>query len=708
MRSCNVIYRKCNWDGFDLFPNSKSLVWPAMAFRILIAGYPQRNLNFFELTLLRLLQIKSCNIEILCRVTCLREGFVRLILRRLRGRGLVKDFVLTDTGKDVLNNTMNEAPVIQNAFVFADCMSGTFYPVIASQLNMISAKQNGDMVTFRLSKTQGDKCAQIVGKVKRCNRPTLEDILNILHQFNKLCQALSTTPAVLYQDLPQYIEISKDTPELVWLYTEVRLGRNNHRIYISDPFLDLDSELLDGNMCSQQEDDATQEQLNRIIDELKQTGIDVNNSASDKVIDRYSSISDLVRPLDMEDHDKVQIGLSEYETMERLSDFYYALEQAFKRMLDAFDYSELVKSVSSLESETFNTMLRKIAVNQGMLPIERQKADLHHCDNKIDDSGKPWLKIQTDFKDFFDLSGSRLQDCSSGEANLRVWIALALLISQKRQLPAIRRLKLQHPDFLLFVSFLTPYRNNQNHGDSSVLIPYYKEMEECLKKTKEIVGILLPDLDISPETDQEMADLDAEKRVKAYFEAEYQLSQTISYARMRKLPKDVKEHMIMIIFHSLRKNKFYVFSHIMAIDSLMFRILCAERLPRQVAVDRAGREEVARGTKGTDVLNKAKRNFPGLADVFWEILPWKLEETLSGKPLSLRANLLCLLAYCDHGNHRKYFNKERLSFLEDVLRLRAHNWQDLVSRQPFETIEQLGKQAIEFTISIIEEYNYGK
>ena len=76
--------------------------------------------------------------------------------------------------------------------------------------------------------------------------------------------------------------------------------------------------------------------------------------------------------------------------------------------------------------------------------------------------------------------------------------------------------------------------------------------------------------------------------------------------------------------------------------------------------------------------------------------------------MSLRANLLCLLAYCDHGNHRKYFNKERLSFLENVLRLRAHNWQDVVSRQPLETIEQLGKQAIEFTISIIEEYNYGK
>lgn len=705
-RDYKVLYHKPNWDGLDLFPDvSVRLVWPTWVFSVLAAVYPQRELNFFEICILRMLRLTSCNVEILCERTCLREGFIRLILRRLRDQGYVKDFHLTERGTDVLDNTIAEEPEIRNVFVFQDCLSKKFYPIIASKLDIKSGKAEDTNVWFRVSKKQKID-ARMACPQSPYEKPKLDDVKKIIHEFGNLNIQYSINTEAVYSESPQSIEISRARPELVWVYSEARLGKNNHRIYVSDPFLDLDSVILSENMFAQE--------LNGIATELKQRGVTLSGemTSGDEKICRYESLDYLLRPLDAEvDPSQLQSNLSTDEIMGHLSDYYYAMEQAFKKMLAEYDYTNLANSLRGTDEETLKSLLIQLAADLG-LRISRQRSSVTanaggHSDALVaptvpDDqsvqetdndcsstptTSKPWLKNKLILEHFFFFRGSRFQDCLSGEANLRVWLGLAMLVNTKMPLPALK--KLFQVDFLLYIDYLADFRNAQDHGVTPKRFPDRDQLAECLNATRDIVSCLLPDLNISAQTYDNIAELSEKDRIARYYKAEADLIRELGYARTRNLPKSLREKLIAIKFHTLCGNQDRIFSNIQVIDNLMFQIARAEKIP---------------STPGVEVLRKARSNFPSLPEIFWEINPQKLVGTIAGVAQSLRASLVCLLAFGE--KHRGFFTPERLQYLEQVLRLRTHNWREGVSRQPFSEIASLGEQTISFAVAIIKEYRY--
>lgn len=676
MKDYKVLYfHKPNWDGMDLFPDvSVPLLWPANVFSVLVAGYPQRKLNFFEVSILRLLNLNLCNIEILCERTCLREGFIRLILRRLRDQGYVNEFHLTALGLDMLNKTMAEQPEIRNVFVFRDCLSKKFYPIIASRLEIKSGRSNEDgEIMFRTAKSSKKISASIACQVCRCSPPTQADVMEIIHEFNALCVSQAVDSNSIYRESPEHIEISKEKPDFVWFYSEARLGRKNHRIYVSDPFWDHDSVILGENMNS--------DILNRIAVEIKQRGVTVPDESYNK-INRFESLELLLSPLtDKNDKSDQLPNFSDSDRMERLSDYCYALEQAFKKMLNEYDYKKLVNTLREIDENTIKDVLMNLAIDMGLKPHYKGNLDPQITDLK------PWLKQDFSLEHFFLFSGSRLQECLSGEASLRFWLGLALLVDKKSSLISFR--KLLNTDFILFVNYLIGFRNSEYHGDISEKLPTMTQLKLCLEITRDIVDCLLPDLNISSLACNEMSGLDLQTRDERYYKAEADLTHRLGYAKMRKLPRDVREKLIQIKFHTIGKHKTYIFSNILIVDSLMFRITRAERLPE---------------LPGNEVLQRAKSNFPQLPEIFWEINPRKLTNTIAGVPQSLRASLLCLMAFCE--KHKAFFNSNRLQYLEEILHLRKHNWQECVQSQPFGEIEKLGEQTIAFATAIIEEYHY--
>ena len=680
MSNYKVLYfHKPNWEGMDLFPDvSVPLLWPTNVFSVLVAAYPQRQLNFFEIGILRLLRLNSCNVEILCKQTCLRDGFIRLILRRLRDQGFVRDFHLTEQGLDLLNETMAEQPVTRNVFVFRDCLSKKFYPIIASKLEIQHGSARDGDVFFRPSKSSRKISA--IPAHQACNRlppPTQSDVMEIIHDFNVLSLSHTVNSSSVYNESPEHIEICGEKPDFVWLYSDARLGRKNHRIYVSDPFWEQDSVILGENMnCSE---------LNHIAMDLKQRGVTVTGELplENNKIDHFESLGFLLRPLNEEKDPSAPLPLlSDSDRMERLSDYYYAIEQAFKKMLDEYDYKNLIDSLRGIDDNTIQGVLMNLAVDKGMPPHYRPPSDVIKS-SKI----SPWLKQDFSLKQFFLFSGSRLQECLTGEANLRFWLGLALLVDKKRPLPSLRRLFKK--EFLQFIIYLVAFRNSEYHGDISKVLPTMPQLESCLKKTRDIVDCLLPELNISSLAYNEMSGLDTKTRDERYYKAESDLTHQLGYEKMRKLPSKLREKLIQIKFHMIGKHKNYIFSNIMIIEHLMFKIAHAERLP---------------DIPGSEVLQRAQSHFPQLPHIFWEINPRKLTNTIAGIPQSFRASLLCLMAFCE--KHKGFFNADRLQYLECVLHLRTHNWQECVQSKPFSEIEKIGEQTIAFTTAIIEEYHY--
>ena len=704
MKDYKVLYfHKPNWEGMDLFPDvSVPLLWPTYVFSVLVAEYPQRKLNFFEICILRLLGLSSCNVDILCERTCLREGFVRLILRRLRDQGLVKEFHLTEQGQDMLNETMAEEPVIRNVFVFCDCLSKKFYPMIASKLEIRHGNGGDDNISFSVTKGSRRISASPACQPSRCKPPTQTDVMEIIHEFNALCATQTADSPSIYQESPENIEVSREKPDLVWLYSEARLGRNNHRIYVSDPFWSSDSVILGENMDFPE--------LDRVTAELKRRGVTIHGEPhfdGDDKIDRFESLQSRLRPLSGNpDQAELQTNLSESDRMERLSDFYYALEQSFKKMLEAYDYTNLVNSLRGFDENTIRDLLIRLAADLGVKSRHGRNNDNAPAppppDTRADksdaaggDTGpnveppapKPWLKQNLSLERFFSFSGSRLQECLTGEANLRFWLGLALLVDKKRPLPA--RQKLFRTEVFQFIDYLSDFRNSEYHGGMAEQLPTRNEMESCLVIARGIVDFLLPDSNISALADSETSDLDEQSLNERYYKAESDLIHQLGYAQMRQLPKDLKEKLIRIRFHIIGRNREYIFSNILMIDSLLFKIAAAERLPE---------------IPGNDVLQRARSHFPQLPEIFWEVNPRKLTGVIAGIPQSLRASLVCLMAFCE--KHRAFFTPERLLYLEQVLRLRTHDWQGNVLKKDFTEIEKLGEQTISFTIAIIKEYRY--
>ena len=700
-RDYKILYHKPNWDGLDLFPDvSVKLLWPTWVFSVLAAVYPQRQLNFFEICILRLLRLASCNVDILCERTCLREGFIRLILRRLRDRGYVKEFHLTELGADVLDDTLAEEPEIRNVFVFQDCLSKKFYPILALKLDIKSGRDDARNVRFAVSRDQKKIEARTACPQSPYEKPKPDDVKKIIHEFQNLHIPDMMNTEEFASVSPQSIEISRGKPDLIWAYSEARLGKNNRRIYVSDPFLGLDSIILGENMFAPE--------LNSVATGLMRRGVTLSGEPpyGDGKIGRFESLADLLRPLEAgNDPAKLQSDLSAGDTIRHLSDYYYAMEQAFRKMLAEYDYTNLANSLRRCDEETIISLLIPLAADLGLNISRRQRVVATSDDdsaaptepddqNASDDrsshdaatASKPWLKKKFIPERFFSFRGSRFQECLRGEANLRVWLGLAMLVNKKSPLPALR--KLFQEDFLLFIDYLADFRNAQDHGETVERLPERKQLEECRNTVRGIVSCLLPDL-MSAQTYEETADLSEKKRSELHYQAEADLCRELGYAETYSLPRKLRKKLIEIKFHTLCGSQTYIFSNILVIDNLMFNIASAEKLP---------------SLPGADVLRKARDNFPSLPEIFWEINPKKLAGTIAGVAQSLRASLVCLLAFGE--NHRTFFTPERLQYLEQVLRLRTHNWREGVSRLAFSEIASLGEQTISFAVAIIKEYHY--
>ena len=87
----NILYQKPDLSGTQMLePNP--VLWPALAYHVVLTAEQNRTFNIFENTVLKLCQAVSCDYQRLCDITCMDKGFIKLIVAKLRDNGLLSGF----------------------------------------------------------------------------------------------------------------------------------------------------------------------------------------------------------------------------------------------------------------------------------------------------------------------------------------------------------------------------------------------------------------------------------------------------------------------------------------------------------------------------------------------------------------------------------------------------------------------------------------
>lgn len=158
-----------------------------------IATAQPESLNIFEETVLRLMGLFGKSVEKISECSCLKKDFVQAVCSTLHRRGFVNDNnVLTDVGKDYLNNTAQSENVDEKAIRILTLPDTGL--LLAPILQDFNSEYDGFFEGKKLIMTIGDIGSaetrkgsfKIVSKENILNRPVyVHDVKKILHEYNR-------------------------------------------------------------------------------------------------------------------------------------------------------------------------------------------------------------------------------------------------------------------------------------------------------------------------------------------------------------------------------------------------------------------------------------------------------------------------------------------------------------------------------------------
>lgn len=229
----------------------KSILWPCNAFSISIPEKKKSNLNIFEQTILKLIEIESGNKEKLAKITCLDEELVSFIQKRLNQYQLIDErYNITKEGEELLhswNDDSTDNTEYITATIFVDLHSGNILPYIHTsslkfeKIERIDTKNK--RVAFSVGSAGKSKTirAQQISPTNESfwnKKPAPQDIIKAIRAFrinHKKYSLLNSSPIVV-PSIPIAEAISVQDKELVYLHCKVIVQKGNPDILVTDGF----------------------------------------------------------------------------------------------------------------------------------------------------------------------------------------------------------------------------------------------------------------------------------------------------------------------------------------------------------------------------------------------------------------------------------------------------------------------------------------
>ncbi len=679
MSISKVIYERHEIDDVEFINyEPEYLFWPSLAYNVVVTVSKDSSMNIFEKTALMLMSHSLYDIKRLSKQMCVGEGFIKLLLNRLRDNGYLKGFELTDAGKELLGQSENAHEDCVSGYVLQDCLSGQFHPIILPKIS----KRQGDLSEDRgiISFRPSPRSKPIEGKIVSSNfaqdrKLTSSDVIHIIKQAARL----SVFNQQDDEDKKNFIldqgkvRVSPDKPERLYICTRIDVGKYNN-IYITDAFRNAESQILISNLNNSLLDKTISDIKGRYLNQE----VVGSPSASSSFMDKYNELCYLLRsPFSSQNNEVKAMKRNEEAIMEEgLENLYTALEMAFRKMLSNYNCEDQIRALSQFYPNKIQEMFESLAKSAGFsfkwhkdLPENLHKGFTFH-------------------KEFFLYSGNYLKTVLRGEGNLQHLVGISLALYGSKHIAPMKHLVEECPDSLCLFSYLGPFRKEFSHGAIAIQLPNKEQFEFCRNEVIKIVRILVNDADeellIVPEG------YSSDEWHNAVLLAEHELENHLGHSRFQSFPPAVKSNLRGIVLYRILNNPLEMFKKIFtSLESSLVFVL--EHIDKSVIDGRA-------------VKNKVKQLYPDLPEFFFHTNDIKLTKTLLGDKTALRQNLLCVMA--NSSNHEIVFDKNNRELVGKVLSMRTHNWREtLLNNATSDDVFTLGENIIVFVNLLLKEHD---
>ena len=247
-----VSYRQ-NISGVDILI-SKDILWPMHAFNVTVPIQRERDLNIFEETVLKMIEVETSDTEKLSEILSLKIELIDFIKSRLVELGLISErFILNKAGIELIEKFDNEEEEYEVVTIFLNLVSGELLPIVIKKLETIKEYElEGNKIVFKLG-TSGnarDTRAEKIPYVSKYKGKKINenDVRKVVNSFSKLYSRFYSTLSSKIV-LPKFARnmgaiTINFMPEEIFLHCKVIILKGNSDFLVTDPFgFDFSSQL---------------------------------------------------------------------------------------------------------------------------------------------------------------------------------------------------------------------------------------------------------------------------------------------------------------------------------------------------------------------------------------------------------------------------------------------------------------------------------
>lgn len=459
-----VSYRQ-NISGIDI-ATQKAILWPCLAFNVTVPIQKEKDLNIFEETVLKMIDVETSETEKLSELLSLKPQLIEFIKSRLVELNLITDrFELTADGLELIEHFDKEENEYEVVTLFVNMVSGELFPVVVENLEFIRDYNiNGNQVTFNIG-TSGNpreiRAKKIRYSFEHKNKIlSNEDVIKTVNSFRKLYNRFSSVIGSKIK-LPKFAKkmgriTINQKPEEVYMHCKVIIPKGNSDFLVTDPFGFDFSTQLTKNIQNEDNDGFLKALRNRAESLI----MEENNQKTDKednewykglfsieILNRYRTLKRHLEKVEdnyLKSKEKVKNTDDEKRIKDNQSKMVQSLYQVMESVLKQIEkdypsdisYKEIFASQSSKINQK---MLEKFAIKVGF-DIPKTKS-------------------------FLNLQPNTVNSLNNGIVKVELMIALALSKANEDVNHPFYILAKNVPYFFDFMKKLKEYRDPVAHGD---------------------------------------------------------------------------------------------------------------------------------------------------------------------------------------------------------------------------------------------------
>lgn len=444
-----------------------------------VNGKAEKELDIFEETVLRMVQLKKCSIDELADILCLKKDLVNFILIRLKESGLLENNqMLSEKGRQILDTQAKiraEAETVQGK-LFIIKRTGLILPYIHTGEFQSESVDDFDASSITLGYGSAGNPIKVRGRCLRNSdyERRLDRVLDTrivrksIKTFNKLAAAKGMSEI----DLCEEYSISSSLSEPIYFHLQAVVQEGNvDEVMFSDGFVSN----IDGVMGYMQQESP------ELLNDIKSRAVDMSISVSGKVKKPYKQhkyeelcqlYENACRHLPPKQYDEAT--LDERKDINEgkkqiVIDCYYMMEWGF--------YYYTLKNRLSEE----------------MLGLIRQRSFHSNAVTITQFANHIGLQYSNRYSNLFShIDGKKINGVYNYHVpKLYVCLPLAIAEAKENQDSSIHLLVQKDRNVLTFLNYLNGCGDLRHDSRADAI---EMDADDILQKTKGILSILLPDL----------------------------------------------------------------------------------------------------------------------------------------------------------------------------------------------------------------------